>query len=201
MIDLKIFFKNIFTLSKVKIKIEVKKTWLGKVKKSYIKISGKNELYFGKNAEIKEANIAIKGNNNKIIFEDDCKLRGLIIKFNANNSILKIGKRTTTENVKIVMGDGKIIIGENCMFSKEIEIRNLDSHTIVFQDGKINKNKDIIIGNHVWVGLRSLILKGSKIEENSIIGAGSVVAGKFEKNSIIVGNPAKKVKEILKWER
>lgn len=201
MVDLVLFLKNIFTLSKVKIKTEVKKTWLGKVKKSYIRISGNNEVYFGKNAIIKESSVGIKGSNTKIIIEDECKLRGIDISINANNSIFKIGRGTTTEEVKIVMGDGNIIIGEDCMFSKEIEIRNLDSHTIVFQDGKMNKNKDIIIGNHVWVGLKSLILKGSIIEENSIVGAGSVVAGKFEKNSVIVGNPAKKVKEIQNWER
>lgn len=201
MIDLILFFKNIFTLSKVKIRTDVKKIWLGRVKRSHIKISGKNEIYLGKNTIIKEANIGIKGENNKIIFEDNCSLRGVIVRFNANNSILKIGNGTTTEGVTIVMGDGNIIIRENCMFSKNIEIRNTDSHKIIFKDGKINKNRDIKIGNNVWVGLRSLILKGSEIGENSIIGAGSVVTGAFEKNSIIVGSPAKRVKEILRWER
>lgn len=201
MIDLKLFLINIFTLSKVKIKSNVKKVWLGKIKKSHIKISGENEIYLGKNTIIRESDIGIKGNNNKIIFEENCRLRGLTLKFNANNSILKIGKGTTTEDVKIIMGDGNITIGENCMFSKNIEIRNTDSHKIIFKNGEVNRNKDIKIEDNVWIGLRVLILKGSEIKENSIIGAGSVVTGIFEKNSIIVGNPARKVKEILKWER
>ena len=43
--------------------------------------------------------------------------------------------------------------------------------------------------------MNTIILKGSVIEDNSIVGAGSIVSGKFKSNSIICGNPAKKIKE------
>lgn len=56
------------------------------------------------------------------------------------------------------------------------------------------------IGNNVWIGMRSAILKGTKIRDNSVVGLMSVVSGKFPQNSIIVGNPGKVVKRISKCE-
>ena len=51
--------------------------------------------------------------------------------------------------------------------------------------------KEINIGNHCFIGMRSLILPGTEIGDNSIVGAGAVVKGRFPPNSIIVVNPAK----------
>ena len=54
------------------------------------------------------------------------------------------------------------------------------------------------IEENVWIGERSIVLKGSKIGKNSIIGAGSVVAGDIPENCIFAGNPAKFVKKLDK---
>jgi len=53
----------------------------------------------------------------------------------------------------------------------------------------------IIIGNNVWIGANVTILKGVKVGDNSIIGAGSVVVKNIPKNCIVAGNPAKIIKE------
>lgn len=42
--------------------------------------------------------------------------------------------------------------------------------------------------------MNSIILKGTVIGNNCVIGAGSVVHGKFEDNCVIAGNPAKVIK-------
>lgn len=54
----------------------------------------------------------------------------------------------------------------------------------------------IKIGNNVFIGIDCLILLNTEIGDNSIIGAGSVVRGKFPDNSVIVGNPAQVVMQI-----
>ena len=89
------------------------------------------------------------------------------------------------------------------MFSKEITFRTGDSHSIVNLEGqKINFSKDITIGNHVWVGNRVIITKGTRVCDNSVVGTGSTVSKKFEEpNIIIAGVPAKKVKENINWLR
>lgn len=55
----------------------------------------------------------------------------------------------------------------------------------------------IIIGNNVWIGENAVILAGSEIGDGCIIGANSVVKGKFGKDLIIAGSPAKQIK---KWD-
>ena len=54
--------------------------------------------------------------------------------------------------------------------------------------------KEIKVGNNCFIGTRSLILPGTEIGDNTIVGAGSVVKGKIPSNVIIAGNPARIVK-------
>ena len=61
---------------------------------------------------------------------------------------------------------------------------------------KVLKIKPILISNNVFIGGHSIILKGTVIGENSIIGAGSVVSGKVPPNEVWAGNPAKYIKGI-----
>ena len=51
----------------------------------------------------------------------------------------------------------------------------------------------IKIGNNVFIGVNCIILSNTTIRDNCIIGAGSVVRGKFPENSVILGNPAQVV--------
>ena len=56
---------------------------------------------------------------------------------------------------------------------------------------------EITIGDDVWIGANTIILKGVKIGEGSIIAAGAVVPkGDYPARSIIAGNPARVVKSI-----
>ena len=47
------------------------------------------------------------------------------------------------------------------------------------------------IGNNVFIGMHSIILMGTKIGDNVIVGAGSVVSGNIPSNVVVAGNPAK----------
>ena len=59
-----------------------------------------------------------------------------------------------------------------------------------------NIEKDITIGNNVWIGYGAQILPGIKIGDNVIVGAGAVVTKNVENNSVVVGVPAHKVKTV-----
>lgn len=96
-----------------------------------------------------------------------------------------------------------VFIGHNCMISWGIEFRTTDSHAIydISSKKRINCAKDIIINNNVWISAKSSLLKGSYVNTGSVVGYGSVVTRKFiEKNIIIAGNPARKVKENIFWD-
>ena len=64
------------------------------------------------------------------------------------------------------------------------------------ESGKITPMiKPIIIGDNVWLGTRSVVLKGTEIGNNTIVGATSTVSGKFiVGNCIVAGSPAKVIK-------
>lgn len=54
----------------------------------------------------------------------------------------------------------------------------------------------IVIENNVWLGAGVIVLPGITIGENAIVAAGAVVTKDVEKNSVVGGVPAKKVKNI-----
>lgn len=104
---------------------------------------------------------------------------------------------------------GSVIdIGRDSMFSYDIEmyagdghsIFDVESHERVNECYPHNEKNDIIIGQHVWAGLRCTILSG-RIGKNSIIGAGAVVKGELPQNCVAVGNPAVVKKIGVTWSR
>ena len=75
-----------------------------------------------------------------------------------------------------------------------------DMVVVDMEGNRINPSKDVVIGNHVWVGNHVIITKGVYIPDNCIIGTGAVVTSVFEKtNSVIAGVPAKVTKENINW--
>lgn len=69
------------------------------------------------------------------------------------------------------------------------------------QNGQaINHPEKIAIGNHVWIGCRCTILKGSVLPDNSIIGARSLINRPIKgERTIIGGSPAKVLKTDVDW--
>ena len=80
-----------------------------------------------------------------------------------------------------------ITIGNNCVIASGVSIMDSNGHIVNSLDrtkGHDNP-KGITIGNNVWIGMNAIILKGSSIGDNSIIGAGCVVSGTVPPNSIV----------------
>ncbi len=90
------------------------------------------------------------------------------------------------------------------MFARDIDVRTGDSHSIVSQQSgeRINRARDVSIGNHVWVAAHCSILKGVSIADDSVVATGSIVTRSFEKSGIIIGgNPAAELKQGIHWLR
>tara|TARA_Y100000816_G_scaffold97839_1_gene68117 strand:+ start:1544 stop:2146 length:603 start_codon:yes stop_codon:yes gene_type:complete len=89
-----------------------------------------------------------------------------------------------------------IDIGDSTMIASDVVITDSDWHGIYDRTDYVATPKPVKIHKNVWIGERSIILKGTQIGENSIIGAGSVVHGDIPPNSVYAGNPAKEVKKL-----
>jgi hypothetical protein len=202
----KIQFKYLFGLNLIKFKGKENKIEnKGKIKSTKIKLSGKNNyLFLGENSFLRNCDFYIKGSNNVVYIGKNCSLDNTRIILDGKKQEIKINDRVTAGKLQIVsLEPYKIEIGENCMISYDVEIRNTDSHMIFDKNTnkRINIGKPVEIGNNVWLGMRTLILKGVKIGNDSIVAAGSIVTTDIENNSIVSGIPAKKIKEDVYWNR
>lgn len=148
-------------------------------------------------------NIDVKNNTIKIgrIYVTD----SLDVALFGNNGCVTIGNDNTFIETKIeITTNGNVTIGDDCMFSLQIRLQQPDQHMIfdAATRKRINKDKNISIGNHVWMGLGAVLLGGANIPDNCVIGRGSVTSKKFNETScILAGVPAKIVRRNVLWSR
>ena len=173
------------------------------INKSSITISGEMNLIEVNNALVSHTTINISGTNNKISIDPDVKLRGSTIRIRGNNCIIKIGKGTSFGGIRMVNAgvNNAITIGQNCLFADYIELWASDTHTISNdQNEQINQEKPITIGDRVWVGSHAIILKGVTINNDSVIGMGTLVTKDVPPFTISAGSPNRTIKEGISWK-
>ena len=125
-------------------------------------------------------------------------------------------RRTTHSSI-----EGKLVLGDHALISTGVNIRAaggsiaIGAHTAISQhcvliaanhavvpgQRYINTKWDeartgVEIGENVWVGASCVILPGSKIGDNCVIAAGSVVNGEIPPNEIWGGVPARKIRDV-----
>ncbi len=165
-----------------------------------------NKIIIGNNCRLNSAKFILSGNANTITIGSNVSLYEVTLHTENDSNVIYIGNKTTIHgktDISAIEGT-KVSIGEDCMFSKDIYISSGDGHTILDQNHvRINPSKDILIGDHVWVGTQVIINKGSIVGNNSIVGAGAICTGKCDgKDGVIyAGNPALVVKSQIDWQR
>lgn len=167
-----------------------------------IKIKGdNNRIKVGKGTRLKNVFINIKTSGVTLSVGDHCDFYRTYISGGADVSI---GSFTTIRGIGINAIEGsRVRIGQDCMFSDEIVIMSGDGHGIYPLEGteRLNPAREVVIGDHCWIGKRVVILKGSKIGSGSVVGFSSIVTSQIPEHSIAVGIPAKTIKEGIVWTR
>lgn len=161
----------------------------------------RNTIRIG-NSKFINCRFLIHGTNNVFIVGDDCLFNDVEFYIAENSSIvIKNGTRIFGHSHLASCEGKKIEIGNDCLVSSNVNIRNTDSHSVVDLNGnRINHAKDILVGDHVWICNNVSILKGSNIGNNSIVGSNSVVNKIFEQENVIIcGSPATIKKDKITW--
>lgn len=107
-----------------------------------------------------------------------------------------IGNNTSINSNNMIACHESIEIGDNCQFSPNVQIYDHD-HDYRDEGGLSAmhyKTRPVKIGNNVWIGANTVILRGTEIGDDCIVGAGSVIKGIFPAGSVIV---QKKITEII----
>ncbi|HEY9160778.1 MAG TPA: acyltransferase [Desulfomonilia bacterium] len=145
-------------------------------------ISGSGRIVIGDNVRI--------GNRNAWILSPNLYERPELI----------IGDNTTINYQVGISAECRVSIGRNCQIAGESVIFDNNSHSIYYTDNRKMTKEDVApvtIEDNVWVGMRSMILKGVTIGMGSVVAAGSVVTRDVPTMTLVGGNPAKEIKKIV----
>ncbi len=142
-------------------------------------------------------------------------IRGKLEIFYDGGQII-IGDRCYIGDHSRIWAADKIKIGNDVLIAHNVNIFDNDTHPIDYIERRIDaenmirknaRNYDrkefkslrkspIEIGDDVWIGCNSIILKGVKIGDRAIVAAGSVVTKDVPPNCIVAGNPASIIKYL-----
>lgn len=146
-----------------------------------------------------DISVNFNGNNSILYIGDNCDLKQLQLRSRQDNDFIAIGEEVSVAGNNVwVSGYGAgesnpaIIIGDDCMFSFDIVIRNSDAHPLFDAESDLQVNQPqslIVLEPHVWVGERASILKDTTVGACSIIALGSTVTKDVPRFSTVKGTP------------
>lgn len=148
-----------------------------------------NKFYFFmKRANIKTQMSKLKFVGKNVIIKDEVMF--------INPSTISIDDYSMIGERCYIRGGGNIVIGKYCQMANNVII--VTTNHLLDKDlyyGNI-ENKDVVIGDNVWIGSGAKIMPGVKIDDNSVIGAGSVVTKDVDANVVVGGVPARVIKKL-----
>jgi acetyltransferase-like isoleucine patch superfamily enzyme len=124
---------------------------------------------------------------------------------------IKIGEECYIGEGTRLLAAKRIVLGDHVQLAQNINIFDSNVHSLDPRERQLEfttnltkgqiklhdlKEQEVVIGDNVWIGAGSIILKGVTIGENTIVGAGSVVVKSLPANVMAAGNPARIIKQL-----
>jgi acetyltransferase-like isoleucine patch superfamily enzyme len=137
-----------------------------------------------------------KARHAKLIIGDHVILhRNTGFYLDSGEAVIEIGDHTFLNRRTEIMCKKHVKIGSHCAISWDVSIMDTDYHRI----GDANPTRPTIIGDHVWIGNKSIILKGVTIGTGAVVAAGSVVTRDVPAHTLVAGVPAVPIKQNIRW--
>lgn len=115
------------------------------------------------------------------------------------SAVIRLGTNCGLTGTTIVAAEA-VVLGDRVLIGANVTLADTDFHPLTpegrAEDINAGKHAAIYVGDDVFVGMNSLILKGVAIGPGSVVGAGSVVTRDVPERTIVAGNPAQMVGEV-----
>lgn len=124
---------------------------------------------------------------------------GDYVKIHTAGGTLRIGNNVTIGSFGFINAAGNVILGDNVLCADKVNIiaenHGYSDIAIPIRNQPCIKG-EIVIDEGSWLGINVTILAGTIIGKNCVVGANSVVKGKFDNYCVIAGNPARVIKKF-----
>lgn len=107
---------------------------------------------------------------------------------------MTIGDRVFINSGSIVFSVLEVTIGNDVALANEAYVMDTDSHGV---EGRAVKEAPVRIGDGTWIGARAIILPGVTIGRRCLVAAGAVVSKDVPDDTLVAGNPARVVRELV----
>ena len=142
---------------------------------------------------------------------------------------LKLGAGFNMTAESTIVCAKEIHFGDDCLLSWDILVMDTDEHPLFnrhetarretrdpnpvpcpeapcpvsnyIENQRINPDKPIRVGDHVWIGCKCVLLKGAEVPSNTVLAAGTMLKTTFAgEHQVIGGNPPSILKRDVRWE-
>lgn len=115
---------------------------------------------------------------------------------------LKLGAGFNMTAESTIVCAKEITFGDDCLLAWDVLVMDTDEHPLFDKDNeRINPDRPIVVGNHVWIGCKCVLLKGAEVPNDTVLAAGTLLKSAFAgENQVIGGNPPSILKRDVRWE-
>jgi acetyltransferase-like isoleucine patch superfamily enzyme len=132
-------------------------------------------------------------NSNNVKIGKDCLLQDAVYLRAGTEGKITLGDRAAINSFARLFGHGSIEIGEDAQIGPGCLITTTDHNIYENLEASFKK---VTIGKRAWIGANVTVLPGISIGDYAVVGAGSVVTKDVPAYSVVVGVPARVIKEI-----
>ncbi|MEX2573340.1 MAG: acyltransferase [Balneolaceae bacterium] len=127
------------------------------------------------------------------LIAENCKFYSGVRMEIGSDAVLHIKNGTYINRNTLIIAQNHVHIGKDCKISWDVIILDTDMHPL---NSEKVVNKPVIIEDGVWIGCRSIILKGVTIGRGAVVAAGSVVTKNIPPYTIAGGSPARHLADV-----
>lgn len=142
-------------------------------------------------------------NSGTLEIGDRVRLMGTTVRLELScfdGAYLGIGDGTFINYGTNISSVNAVTIGKGCNIGQYCIIMDSNFHSLE-DHNQHDVSEPVEIGDGVWLGARTIVLKGSRIGDGAVIGANSVVTGNVPARVIAAGNPARVIRDIHRQSR